>query len=548
MSGGKILGSAGSVFVQGGGTGFLPAGHFVAGPMSLNLIFPRPDAETGAITATAAQFRLAYYDGVQPVQFETPVGFQGGTRPLVYAIVSGPSWLNIGAAYGSAMYGILYGTPNASISKGSPVTVTVSATGQDLVSSTATFTLATSSSTADFVFVNSGTSQTINGVTIGTGNDSTGTGSISAPFASLTPVMGTNASQTTFPRARVYMVGNQQWPVQSGSAYAGGFGMDSTLIPVVYMTLPGANVTIDASLVQLYDATTTGFNDGYFSGSGSPAFGFASSLLTINSGPSQPPSEHTFELYNAIRMTWRNVLFTNPVSRSTDGNNCSSIMGSNSGILKKQWLYLNVAETGRVIVGGAGSVDLLTVPFSVTDIVMEFCSATGAAPFGVYIKDSNERVTVAYCSFQNTNNSLTLQFGGQTNNGRAGNCEACYNYIHGVMFFDFQGFANNDSYWSYRNTIYNDGFDYGYALGNFGPVGTGPYSSNSDVLISKTQAISTSAVIFSASNTEVQAIWSGSPPPSNMPINAATGALVDASTLWKTLYSKTANSRGWEIG
>jgi hypothetical protein len=117
-----------------------------------------------------------------------------------------------------------------------------------------------------------------------------------------------------------------------------------------------------------------------------------------------------------------------------------------------------------------------------------------------------------------------------------------------VVFFDFQGFANNDSYWSYRNTIYNDGFDYGYALGNFGPAGTGPYSSNSDVLISKTQAISTSAVLFSASNTEVQAIWAGSPPPSNMPIDPVTGNLVNASTAWKTLYSKTVNSRGWEIG
>lgn len=528
-------------------SGFLPMGHWVQGPMALNLIHPRPDTETGTITATAAQNRLAYYDGVQPVQFESPYSAQGGTRPHVYQIISGPSWLNIGSTWGSAMYGILYGIPTAAISKASPATVIVRITGQDKAHIDVTSTIATSSAIADFVFTNStGSPQTINGVTIGVGSDTTGTGSLSTPFASLTKIMGTTSTQITFPRARVYMVGNQQWPVQSG-AYAGGFQMDSSRIPIVYMTLPGANVTIDASNVQLYDQSVGSFDGGYFSGSGSPAFGFAASLLTINGGPSQPPSEHTFELYNTNRLTWRNLRFTNPVSRSTDGNNCSSIMGSNSGILKKYWLYLNVGESGRTMVSGAGSVDLFTVPFSVTDIVMEFCSAVGAAPFGTYIKDSNERVTVAYSTFHNTNNSLSLQFGGQTNNGRAGNCEACYNYVHGVMFFDFQGFANNDQYWSYRNTIYNDGLDYGYALGNWGPAGTGPYSTNSDILLSKGLAVSTSGAPITNTNTEVQMTWPGNTPPTNIPILPATGVLVNISggTQWRSLYLFT---RGAEIG
>jgi hypothetical protein len=537
-------------------SGFLPAGHWVSAKMPLNIVHPRPDSETGAFTSTVnARHRLAYYDGINAIQYECPIVVQGGARPLVYQITAGPSWLNIGQGYGSAMYGILYGTPTAAISKSSPVTVTVRVWGQDQTNHVdVTFTLATSSSTTDFIFVNSGAQAVFNGVTIGAGNDSTGNGSITSPYASLTKVMGTSASQITFPGARVYMAGNQQWPVQSGSAYAGGFGVESTKVPSVYMTLPGANVTIDASLVQLYDAGT-GWNDLYFSGSGSPAFGFAASILTINSGPSQPPSEHTFELYNTQRATWWNLQFTNPVSRSTDGNNCSSIMCSNSGAIKNYYAMVNISETGRTRVTGENSVDLLCVPFSVQNLVMEFCSATGAAPFGVLIKDSNRWVTVAYCNFHNTDNSLTLLFGGQTNNNANGTLypglvEACYNYIHGVMFFDFQGFANNGQYWSYRNTIYNDGFDYNYALGDWGPTGTGPYSSESDVLISRGQAISTSAAPITATNTEVQALWSGSPPPPNMPIDPTTGKLVNVSggTQWATLYSKTAQSRGWEIG
>lgn len=542
----RIISSGG-----GGGqptVGFLLPGHYVQGPMSANVIYPRPDNETGGVTGRGRANR-AYYDAVNPVQYENEIIVQGGTGPKVYQVTAGPAWLQIGQAYGSPMYGVAYGVPTSSISKASPVACNVRVWNQDLTYIDVPWSLATSNSTADFVFTNStGSSQTINGVTIGVGNDSTGTGTLAAPFASLIPVMGTNASLTTLPSAMVYMVGNQQWPQRTGDS-TGYLTVNGSKIPVVYMTLPGASVTIDASLVELQDNSSPGFTDLYFSGSGSPAFGYAATLLTINGGPAAgPPSVHTFECYNNIRCNWRNVVFTNPVSRSTDGNNCSSIMGSNSGIVKNYWSMLNVSESGRTIVGGAGSVDLLCCLFSVSNVVMQFCNATGAAPFGCYIKDSNEFVTVAYSQFHNTNNSLSLQFGGQTNNGRAGNAEACYNYIHGVMFFDFQAFPNNDSYWSYRNTIYNDGFDYGYALGNWGQSGTGPYYTNSDVLVSKTQAISTSGAPFIASNTEVQSIWAGSPPPSNNPVDPTTGNLVNASTLWKNLYSKTANSRGWEIG
>jgi hypothetical protein len=260
---------------------FLAAGHFVAARMPLNIVHPRPDSETGGVNGKA-RHALAFYDGVHAIQFETPIAVQGGARPLVYQLKAGPSWLDIGQSYGSQMYGVLHGTPTAAISKASPVTVTVRVWGQDQTNFVdVTFTLATSSSTADFVFVNSGAQQTINGVTIAAGNDSTGNGTITAPFAALAKVMGTAVSQTTFPGSRCYMVGSLQWPVQSGSVYAGGFGVDNAKIPSTYMVLPGANVTIDASLVQLYDGTTDGFNDLYFAGSGSAAFGFASSKLTI---------------------------------------------------------------------------------------------------------------------------------------------------------------------------------------------------------------------------------------------------------------------------
>jgi hypothetical protein len=134
-------------------------------------VHPRPDAETGPFTSTVyARHRLAYYDGVNPIQYECPICAQGGARPHVYQLIEGPSWLQIGTSYGSSMYGILYGTPTGAIAKSAPATVTVRVFGQDQASVDVTFTLATSHSTADFIFVDSAN-----------GNDTTGDGTFGNP-------------------------------------------------------------------------------------------------------------------------------------------------------------------------------------------------------------------------------------------------------------------------------------------------------------------------------------------------------------------------------
>ncbi len=537
-----MLGFAGEGSQAAIPSGFLPAGHWVSAKMPLNIVHPRPDTETGPFTGPVyARHRLAYYDGVNPVQYECPIRVQGGARPHVYQVVAGPSWLQIGASYGSQMYGILYGTPTGAIAKTAPETVTVRVFGQDQDSTDVTFTLATSSSTTDFVFVDS-----VNG------SDTTGSGTYSQPFATLAKVMGTNVTQTTFPAARVYMSGNLQWPTQTGAGGPppgnglGYFDVIQTKVPVVYMALPGHSVSIDATLVQLTDWNGS-FNDLYIAGSGTSRLAIVGSSTTV-------PETHTFELYNASRCTWWNVDFQNPVNRvAANGNsNSTSIFASNSGDIKHYYTILGCTEFGRSPLSVNNSMLLVSL-FSVQDIVFEDNTASGDSGFGFFFKDTNRNVTAAYNKINLPGGGPAFLFGCQTNNhdmgGYPGLCEACYNIIaNGALFFDFQGFEGVLQHWSYRNTIYNGDGSYNYGLGNWGPAGTGPYYSDSDVVIAKSPggATTVSAVPFTVTNNEVWVAWSGSPPPSNCPINPATGLLQDVSggTAWRSTYLGT---RGWEI-
>ena len=110
-----------------------------------------------------------------------------GAFPYVLQLLSGPPGMTIGATYWqsdwygfeykclskamAAGYGYLQWTPTAAVSD---ATVRLLVTDQQMNTLTITFTVSTSSSTSQFIFVDS-----VNG------NDSTGTGAISAPWARL---------------------------------------------------------------------------------------------------------------------------------------------------------------------------------------------------------------------------------------------------------------------------------------------------------------------------------------------------------------------------
>lgn len=523
---------------------FLAAGHWQAAKMPLAAVFPRPDSETGAFTGTVyARNRLWYYDGTNDFNQEHQVDVQGGAHPHVYQLIQAPSWMSIGQSYGDPGYGVLSGKPTAAISKNSPQTVIIRVWGQDQSSIDITETIATSNSLADFLFLDS-----VNG------NDSNN-GSITAPFKTASKVMGTNLSSVTFSGARVFMkTGTYQWPLYPDATSPDGFhgycAIDRTKVPVVYLTMPNSTVNIDASIAQIID-TGGGMTDLYFGG-------HSTSTFTITGSSATAGDTHTFEIYAANRCSWYLVKFVNPINRANGSNtNSSSIYTANAGGMKNYYSIWGCSETGRS--GSAGNSMLMTSMFSVQNFCMKWCTISGTAGFGVFFKDSNINGTVLGNSIQllpeASSNGTALLNGCQHGNATSNNVEFCFNFVRGGgIVLDFQASTVAGIQWSYRNTICSQNTNYPAGLWNFGSSGTGPYSSENDVIVSHSNVYGSPTPLggqaMTKSGTEAQLAWTGSFPPTGCPVNTTTGTLVNVSggTQYATLYSKTANSRGWEIG
>lgn len=525
-----------------GGTGFVAAGHFINAKMPMAAVHPRPDSETGAFTSTVyARHRWAYFDGTNSVQYQVPIGVQGGARPLVWQLTAGPAGATISnGGLGNSSDGIVTWTPTSAVSTSAPVTFTVLVTDQQHNTITISWTTATSSSTSQFVFVSP---------TGSAGN----TGAIGSP-KTLASVMGATPTTTTNPGALVYMrSGAYQWLLQTGAPIVGSTALDKAHNPISYLCFPGESVNIDASTTQLFD-NGSGSTDMFFSGS-------TTSTMTITGSSATSPDTHTFELYNPSRVTFWNIAFVNPINRVsasglTNSTSIFSFNDSSGGLVGKNFWYMKgCSETGRS--GAANNSMTLFALFSTSNIVVENCTTSGTAGFGPFFKDSNQNVTVFNCRFDlspgnegNTSGAGFL-FGGQQGESpviRSQNCEVCYTFIKGgATKFDFQGGATCGPMFSYRNVIYRQDTNEPWALGSNAPAGQGPFSSDGDVLIAKSPGgiQTTGSVPFSSTLTEIQVPWSGTAPPANNPINTTTGALVNATTQWRTLYLFT---HGIEIG
>src|ERR1700747_1571389 len=240
-------------------SGQLSTGHFFPQKMAMTAVFPRPDSETGTYSGNTAiaRNRWAYYDGRNSFPFEMPIAVQGGSRPLIYSILSGPPGMNVGATYGSTNYGVVTWTPNAAISPTSPTTCSVLVTGQDGNTLTITWTIATSSSTNQFLFMSP------------TGNDSTGTGTISNPFQSFVPLWGATDTTTTYPGRTVYIRGGSYSFYLRGpftiSDYNGCSALRGDYCPTRYLAFPGETVNIDGTTAQIRVGSTS--SDLFFGGS-----------------------------------------------------------------------------------------------------------------------------------------------------------------------------------------------------------------------------------------------------------------------------------------
>lgn len=84
----------------------LPAGHFIPAKMPMHVVYPRPDSET----QNHARHRWAH----SKMNYEVPIGVQGGAWPFKYQLIEGPYGAKIGEDYGAENYGVITWRPTKS--------------------------------------------------------------------------------------------------------------------------------------------------------------------------------------------------------------------------------------------------------------------------------------------------------------------------------------------------------------------------------------------------------------------------------------------------
>lgn len=510
------IGLLGGVPASGSQPGFLPAGHWVAAVSTMSVIYPRPDTETSSF----ARHRWAYYDGTHSVQYRIPIGVRGGAAPYVFKLLQGPAGMSIESEYWvpgdtaaqmlSAGYGDVIWTPSASVTG---ATVQVQVTGQDGASVTVEWTVSTSSSTSQFVFVDP-----VNGV-------DANTGTILAPIKTFTKLLSGFAGATAY--------------LRTGTHAAVSSMTLSSSTPAALINFPGESPIIDITgSSSTYCFGFTGNEiDNFFQG-----FSFTGTA-TANTAQ----YEYFWPGQQAFRWTQHLISFPSVFAGLNAANNSTgtyfSDFGASAGQFSQYIYCKGCSETNRVTASGQ-SYGLMAM-YCTQYGLAEFNSVTNSSAVqNLYLKASNRNWTRRYNNLQMTNSSSALASGDQINTaGESQDDEVCYNLLVNawtgtptLLFNENQQSNAITTGYSYRNTIVGTG-------GAGGDITNGPFSFNYDAI---QYGSAPQAILFYTTG------WVGGTLPSNMTdsntqCQASSGVLDGSYNLTGSYKTSWYGQRGWEI-
>lgn len=432
-------------------TGQLAAGHWQAAKLPMRLVYPQPDTAT----QTFARHRKAYYDGANPVEYRIPVGVQYGALPLIFKLLpGGPAGMTIGQAYGSANYGEVVWTPTAAVTN---ATVSVQIIDQAGATLTISWTVSTSSSTSDFIFVST------------SGNDSTGTGSISAPYKTLNKVYGTTAAASTFPNRNLYL---RAGTYVTYDATSGGYGIELAggANPIAIMGFPGEAVTLNLAAAGLVSAFNT---------NGSLGNDLFLQNFTFSGGPASSGNFRICYLGQLQhRQTFHNVAAPNVWAGTAPSDNATMFYFNDGGEgVYRNYIYIKgCSETNRVSGNSFG----ITSMFVAQYVLIENCSCTlSAGQVNYFLKASCSDCTVRYNVATSSVATYPMGDGCQNNGLASKNYEYAYNTIvhpSGDASLSMNIQADTcGTHWVYRNSVIG-------SINCETPTGNGPFTMENNAI------------------------------------------------------------------
>jgi hypothetical protein len=388
------------------------------------------------------------------------LGVSFGAFPYVYQLLSGPPGMSIGATFWNtswtgfaqamaAGYGYLNWTPTGSVTNS---TVSILVTDQQMNTLTITFTISTSSSTSQFIFLDA-----VNG------SDSNA-GTISSPWQSFTKANGTTYNTTNNANALCYLrQGTYSIPASTANSINSGdilAELNTTIKPSAWMGFPGDTPPIlTMSAAQFATGLSAGVGFDLFMQGLNP--NGACTLSGMNGRIIWVAGDGSA----SARQTFDNIAWSNPVFGSGGSNATGYFFDGADSTLSTYQFVNNCSESNRQsgqpgnnYIGCSfyGAQFALVQGFSIVQSGLE---ADGCCYFKIEVQDGCIRGCTANLGTGTPTHAFDFGqplLSGDDPTGQAmSHNETCYNTLvsgSGGIFLGFGAFTFDDL-WCYRNSV-----------------------------------------------------------------------------------------------
>lgn len=448
------------------------------------------------------------------IPYSIGVGARGGVYPYIYALTSAPTGMAINTSTGR----ISWSSPTEA---GSPHTVTVSVTDMENKTVSETWSIAVSTDTDKFHFIDS-----TNGKTVANG----GTGTLANPWKEMADFY-LSESDSTYANDFIYFRSGTYtlYHVPGSTSNERGAGADRIIFnpshPSVYLAYPGETVTIN----QEADGSTgkniflNSKGDAWFQG------------ITFNNA-----WQYSFEITNSANLTILDCNFTHGQTNGISGSNQSYLAGVDTA---SHTNYSYIAD--NVFNNDSSATYLAGIKTYGTYLsVFERNSLAGMSE-GISIKSYSDSNTIRKNTILGGNIGLVIEGYGHTNDN-----EVCFNYVHNASLpISLTSAEHIGTTYIYRNTFDNVAPQF-----KLFKITDGMIYSNNNVIINPSTDSSFSQN-FIKSKHQFQYFTAGSEQTiyeNNFVVNnnltgILTDNIIDTNGSLTTEYLSNVSIYGWEI-
>ena len=452
--------------------GYFPSSHTIAAKQPMLLVYPQPDAAT----PTWAAHHWYYSDGTTGFYPDIPNGVSFGRFPYIFKKLSGPSWLNFGATIwqagwvGSdamaAKYGVLTVTDAAACAADTAsYTVSWSVTDQDGNSNTYSYSLAHSSATSHFVFVDN-----VHG-------SPSNSGTISSPLDSIQTAFGsTYAATSAYAGAVCVLRGSATQYVLPNYTDISGFanphlGINGTTKPGAIVGFTGETATLNLSN-GTYGTIITA-SDVFFWN------------LTTSGGNSSATNFDAFWVQSALNRTTFANITSNGLTYGSAGTDNASMIHTPGSSTQGTYQFIHGCFDVNRQSGSPGNNFALFDWYSMTGGLCQYSSATssGSCDSAMFPKSDciNCCIRGNFVSFAGGTSGYPFSIL-QNQYQTSGFDEICYNIAINInAIFNPEETFSYDAIWTYRNNVIAQSGGTGLISNNNGP-GPGPFVFDSNAV------------------------------------------------------------------